>query len=79
MLFVFINTFVISTILAYDRKAGIIGRMLSTPTPPRAVLLGLGLSKLAFALVQSAVLVGVGHRRVRRRVGRPGRAPSHSS
>ena len=60
VLFVFINTFVISTILAYDRKAGIIGRMLSTPTPPRAVLLGLGLSKLAFALVQSAVLVGVG-------------------
>jgi ABC-2 type transport system permease protein len=60
VLFVFINTFVISTILAYDRKAGIIARMLSTPTSPRSVLVGLGLSKLAFALAQSAVLVGVG-------------------
>ncbi|HJR24645.1 MAG TPA: ABC transporter permease [Acidimicrobiales bacterium] len=60
VLFVFINTFVISTILAYDRKAGIIGRLLSTPTPPASVLAGLGLSKLAFALVQSAVLVSVG-------------------
>jgi ABC-2 type transport system permease protein len=60
VLFVFINTFVISTILAYDRKAGIIGRMLSTPTPPASVLLGLGLSKLAFALAQSAVLIGLG-------------------
>ena len=60
VLFVFINTFVISTILAYDRKSGIIGRMLSTPTPPASVLLGLGMSKLVFALVQSAVLVGLG-------------------
>jgi ABC-2 type transport system permease protein len=60
VLFVFINTFVISTILAYDRKAGIIGRMLSTPTAPSSVLAGLGLSKLAFALAQSAVLVSVG-------------------
>ena len=60
VLFVFINTFVISTILAYDRKAGIIGRLLSTPTAPASVLAGLGLSKLAFALAQSTVLVGVG-------------------
>ncbi len=60
VLFVFINTFAISTILAFDRKGGVIGRMLSTPTPARSIVLGLGASKLAFALLQSAVLVGVG-------------------
>ncbi len=60
VLFVFVNTFVISTILAFDRKGGVIARMLSTPTSPRSVLIGLGASKLSFALVQSAVLVGVG-------------------
>jgi ABC-2 type transport system permease protein len=60
VLFVFINTYVVSTILAFDRKGGVIARMLSTPTSPRSVVLGLGASKLAFALLQSAVLVGVG-------------------
>jgi ABC-2 type transport system permease protein len=58
--FVFINTYVISTIVAFDRKGGVIARMLSTPTSPRSVVLGLGASKLLFALLQSAVLVGVG-------------------
>ena len=60
VLFVFINTFVISTIVAFDRKAGVITRMLSTPTSPRSILIGLGAAKLAFALLQSALLVGVG-------------------
>lgn len=60
VLFVFINTYVISTIVAFDRKGGVIARMLSTPTSPRSVVLGLGASKLSFALLQSAVLVGVG-------------------
>jgi ABC-2 type transport system permease protein len=60
VLFVFINTFVISTLVALDRKAGIIDRMLSTPTGARGIVLGLGAAKLAFALLQSLVLVVVG-------------------
>ena len=60
VLFVFINTFALSTVLAFDRKGGIIARMLATPTSSATVVVGLGLSKLVFALAQSALLVGVG-------------------
>lgn len=60
VLFVFVNTFVLSTIVAFDRKGGVIERMLSTPTSAATVVAGLGLGKLVFALAQSAVLVGVG-------------------
>ena len=60
VLFVFINTYVISTIVAFDRKGGIVARMLSTPTSPRSIVVGLGAAKLAFALLQSAVLILVG-------------------
>lgn len=60
VLFVFINTFAVSTVIAVDRKGGQIRRMLSTPNPPGGVLLGIAASRLAFALVQSALIVGVG-------------------
>lgn len=60
VLFVFINTFVVSTVVAFDRRSGVIARMMSTPTRAGSIVAGLGLSKLAFALVQSALLIGVG-------------------
>jgi ABC-2 type transport system permease protein len=60
VLFVFILTFAISTILAYDRQSGVIARMMTTPTSSGTILAGIGASKLAFALLQSAVLLVVG-------------------
>ena len=61
VLFVFINTFAVSAILANDRKTGVIRRQLSTPNRPAAILVGMGASKLAFSLVQSGLILGVGY------------------
>lgn len=60
VLFVFINTFAVSTILALDRKTGVIKRQLATPNRPSSILLGIGVAKLVFSLVQSALIVGIG-------------------
>lgn len=60
VLFVFTMTLAVSSLLANDRKAGVLHRMLASPVQPRAVLLGIGLSKVAFAGVQSVVLLAVG-------------------
>jgi ABC-2 type transport system permease protein len=60
VLFVFINTFAVSTILATDRKTGVLRRQLSTPNTPGAVLFGIGASKLAFSVIQSALILLVG-------------------
>lgn len=60
VLFVFINTFAVSTILANDRKTGVIKRQLATPAPASAILVGIGLSKLVFSLAQSALIVLIG-------------------
>jgi ABC-2 type transport system permease protein len=60
VLFVFINTFAVSTILAEDRKTGVLRRQLATPNTPGAVLFGIGASKFAFSLTQSALIILVG-------------------
>lgn len=60
VLFVFINTFAVSTLLANDRRQGLIRRMLVTPNPTRSIVAGIGAAKLSFALVQSALIVGIG-------------------
>jgi ABC-2 type transport system permease protein len=60
VLFVFVNTFAVSTILAWDRKNGLIKRQLSTPNSPTAILVGLGVSKLAFSLLQTALILTIG-------------------
>jgi ABC-2 type transport system permease protein len=60
VLFVFVNTFAVSTILAADRKNGTVRRLMATPNRPGAILLGIGLSKLAFSIVQSALIVVIG-------------------
>jgi ABC-2 type transport system permease protein len=60
VLFVFINTFAVSAVLANDRKAGLIRRMLATPNRPGGVLLGIGVSKLLFAITQSTLIVTIG-------------------
>jgi ABC-2 type transport system permease protein len=60
VLFVLINTFAVSTILANDRKSGVIKRQLATPNRASSILLGIGVSKLLFSLVQSALIVGIG-------------------
>jgi ABC-2 type transport system permease protein len=60
VLFVFINTFAVSTLIAIDRREGRIRRIMSTPNRPGAIVAGIGGAKLCFALVQSAIIVGVG-------------------
>ncbi len=60
VLFVFINTFAVSTLIAVERKEGILRRLLSTPHRPGTILAGIGASKLLFALMQSAILVAAG-------------------
>jgi ABC-2 type transport system permease protein len=60
VLFVFINTFAVSTALAIERQEGRIRRILATPNRASSVVAGLGLSRLAFAVTQSVLIVGVG-------------------
>jgi linearmycin/streptolysin S transport system permease protein len=60
VLFVFINTVVVGTVIADDRKRGITRRLLATPHGTGTILAGIGASKLAFALVQSALLTTIG-------------------
>jgi ABC-2 type transport system permease protein len=60
VLFVFINTLVVGAMVANDRKRGIIDRMLVTPHGTGTILAGIGAAKLAFALVQSALIVVIG-------------------
>jgi ABC-2 type transport system permease protein len=60
VLFVFINTLVVGAMVANDRKRGIIDRLLVTPHGTGTILAGIGAAKLAFALVQSALIVVIG-------------------
>jgi ABC-2 type transport system permease protein len=60
VLFVFINTFVVSSVLATDRKAGIVRRLLATPHRTGTVLGGIGAARFAFALLQSTIILVVG-------------------
>ncbi|HZM32710.1 MAG TPA: ABC transporter permease [Acidimicrobiales bacterium] len=60
VLFTFVNTLVAGTALARERRQGITRRMLATPHGTGTILLGLGASKLAVALLQSAVIVVIG-------------------
>jgi ABC-2 type transport system permease protein len=60
VLFVFINTFAVSTLLANDRRQGLIRRLLVTPNHPRSVVAGIGAAKLSFSLVQSFLILTVG-------------------
>jgi ABC-2 type transport system permease protein len=60
VLFVFVNTFAVSTILAWDRRNGTVRRQLATPNRPTAILAGIGLAKLAFSIVQSTLILLIG-------------------
>ncbi len=60
MLFTFINTIVVGSFLARDRKQGITLRMLATPHGTGTILAGIGASVLAFSLLQSALILGIG-------------------
>jgi ABC-2 type transport system permease protein len=60
VLFTFINTIVAGSILAIERREGITRRMLATPHGTGTILAGIGAAKLLFALLQSAIIVGVG-------------------
>jgi ABC-2 type transport system permease protein len=60
VLFVFINTFAVSTALAIERQEGRIRRILATPNKASAVVAGIGVSRFAFAVAQSVLIVGVG-------------------
>jgi ABC-2 type transport system permease protein len=60
VLFVFVNTLAVGAILALDRQRGIVRRLLSTPHGTGTILAGIGAAKLAFAVVQSALILTVG-------------------
>jgi ABC-2 type transport system permease protein len=60
VLFVFINTFAVSTVLANDRRQGLIRRLLVTPNHPGSVVAGIGAAKLSFALIQSFLILSIG-------------------
>ncbi|HEX8803666.1 MAG TPA: ABC transporter permease, partial [Acidimicrobiales bacterium] len=60
VLFVFVNTVAVGALLATDRARGITHRLLATPHGTGTILAGIGSAKLLFALVQSALLLGVG-------------------
>ncbi|MHB8464339.1 MAG: ABC transporter permease [Acidimicrobiales bacterium] len=60
ILFIFINSLAAAGAVAAARAAGIIRRMLATPTTPGTVLIGIGAGRLAIALVQAIVIITVG-------------------
>lgn len=60
VLFTFINTIVAGSFLANERRQGITRRMLATPHGTGTILAGIGAARLLFALLQSAVIVGIG-------------------
>jgi len=60
VLFTFINTIVAGSMLARDRRQGITLRMLATPHGTGTILAGLGVQVLTFALLQSALILGIG-------------------
>jgi ABC-2 type transport system permease protein len=60
VLFTFVNTIVVGSLIALERKQGITRRMLATPHGTGTILAGIGAAKLLFALLQSALIVVVG-------------------
>ncbi|HEX6423298.1 MAG TPA: ABC transporter permease [Acidimicrobiales bacterium] len=60
VLFTFVNTIVVGSLIALERRQGITRRMLATPHGTGTILAGIGAAKLLFALLQSALIVGVG-------------------
>jgi ABC-2 type transport system permease protein len=59
-LFVFVNTLVVGTFLASERRQGIIRRMLATPHGTGTIVAGVGLGRFVFALAQAAIIVVAG-------------------
>ncbi|CAN5757247.1 ABC transporter permease [soil metagenome] len=57
LLFVFVNSLAASAALVQVRRLGLARRMLSTPTPVGAVLLGEGLGRFLIAAVQALFIV----------------------
>jgi len=60
VLFTFVNTIVVGSMIALERKQGTIRRMLATPHGTGTILAGIGAAKLALALVQSTLIVVIG-------------------
>lgn len=60
VLFTFVNTLAVGSLLAMERKQGITRRMLATPHGTGTILAGIGASKFLFALLQSTLIVVVG-------------------
>ena len=60
VLFTFVNTIMVGSLIAIERRQGITRRMLATPHGTGTILAGIGLAKLLFALLQSALIIGVG-------------------
>lgn len=60
VLFVFINTLVTGALLARERQQGLTARMLATPHGTGTILAGVAAARLAFALVQSTIIILLG-------------------
>jgi ABC-2 type transport system permease protein len=60
VLFTFVNTIVIGSLIALERKQGITRRMLATPHGTGTILAGVGAAKFLFALLQSALIIAIG-------------------
>jgi ABC-2 type transport system permease protein len=60
VLFTFINSLVAGSFLANERRQGITRRMLATPHGTGTILAGIGAARLLLALLQSALIVGIG-------------------
>lgn len=60
VLFTFVNTLVVGSMLALERRQGITRRMLASPHGTGTILTGIGASKFLFALLQSSLIIVVG-------------------
>ncbi len=59
VLFVFLNTLIAGSSLTDARRSGVARRLWASPVAPSAVLAGEGVAKLAVAVLQAGILVGV--------------------
>jgi ABC-2 type transport system permease protein len=60
VLFTFVNTIVVGSMIALERKQGITRRMLATPHGTGTILAGIGAAKFLFALLQSTLIIVIG-------------------
>lgn len=60
VMFVFVNSLAVSALLAESKRRGVARRMLAAPVTASTLVMGMGTARFVFALMQSALIIGIG-------------------